>query len=60
MAKLIRSETTYNFYAVELTDEQLERAQANDEGFDEVYEEVCDEMEWVNVKDGGTEYWIEK
>lgn len=60
MAKLIRVETDYRYYAVELTEEQLRRAQASDEGFDEVYEEVCDNMENVRTKDGGTEYYIEE
>ena len=60
MAKLIKIETDYRFYEVELTDEQLERAQASDDGFDEVYEEVCDDMEWVNTKDGGTDYRLEE
>lgn len=60
MAKLIRVETDYRYYAVELTEEQLKRAQDSDEGFDEVYEEVCDDMENVRTKDGGTEYYIEE
>lgn len=59
MAKLIRVETDYRFYAVELTDEQVQRMNESDEGWDEVYEEVCDDMEYVKDKDGGTEYYIE-
>lgn len=60
MAKLIRVETDYRFYAVELTDEQLERYNSSDEGQDEVMDEVMDEMEFTRDKDGGTEYYIEE
>ena len=60
MAKLIRIETDYRFYAVELTDEQLERYNSGDEGQDEVMDEVCDDFEFTRDKDGGTEYWIEE
>jgi len=60
MAKLIRCETDYRFYAVELTDEQLKRYQSGDDGADEVYEEVCDNFEFTRDKDGGTDYWIEE
>ena len=60
MAKLVRVETDYRFYAVELTDEQLQRWKSGDEGEDEVFEEVVDEMEFIKDKDGGTEYYIEE
>ena len=61
MAKLIRCETDYRFYAVELTDEQLERYKSgNDDLIDEVMDEVIDDMEFTRDKDGGTEYWIEE
>jgi len=60
MAKLIRVETDYRFYAVELTDEQLERYNSGDEGYDEVMDEVCDDFEFTRDKDGGTEYYIEE
>ena len=60
MAKLIRVETDYRFYAVELTDEQLERYNSGDEGYDEIMDEVCDEFEFTRDKDGGTEYYIEE
>lgn len=60
MAKLIRVETDYRFYAVELTDEQLERYNSGDEGADEVMDEVMDEMEFTRDKDGGTEFYIEE
>ena len=60
MAKLVRVETDYRFYAVELTDEQLQRWKSGDEGQDEVFEEVVDEMEFIKDKDGGTEYYIEE
>ena len=60
MAKLIRVETDYRFYAVELTDEQVERYNSGDEGYDEVMDEVCDDFEFTRDKDGGTEYYIEE
>ena len=60
MAKLIRVETDYRFYAVELTDDQLERYNSGDEGYDEVMDEVCDDFEFTRDKDGGTEYYIEE
>ena len=60
MAKLIRVETDYRFYAVELTDEQLERYNSGEDGQDEVMDEVYDEMEFIKDKDGGTEYYIEE
>ena len=61
MAKLIRCETDYRFYAVELTDEQLERYNSGDDNLmDEVMDEVCDDFEFTRDKDGGTEYWIEE
>ena len=58
MAKLIRCETDYRFYAVELTDEQLKRYQSGDDGADEVMEEVCDDFEFTRDKDGGTDYSV--
>ena len=61
MAKLVRVETDYRFYVVELTDEQLERYNSDDDDLkDEVMEEVYDEMEFKRDKDGGTEYYIEE
>lgn len=60
MARFIRVETDYRYYAVDLTEEQLKRARSGDEGFDEVYEEVCDDMENVRTKDGGIEIYIEE
>lgn len=60
MAKLIRCETDYRFYAVELTDEQLERYKSGDIDADLVMDEVCDDFEFMRDKDGGTDYWIEE
>ena len=59
MAKMIRVETDYRFYAVEMTDEQLERYKSGDDGADEVMDEVCDDFEFTRDKDGVTDYWIE-
>lgn len=60
MAKLIRVETDYRFYAVELTDEQLELWNRSDAGQDEVIDEVYDDFEFIKDKDGGTEFYIEQ
>ena len=60
MARLVRVETDYRFYVVELTDEQLERYKSSDEGQDEVMDEVCDDSEFTRDKDGGTEFYIEE
>lgn len=60
MAKLVRIETDYRFYVAELTDEQLERYKASEDGADEVYEEVCDDFEFTRDKDGGTEMYLEE
>ena len=63
MAKLIRIETDYRFYAAELTDEQLALYEKDEDAFwenDEMVEEIENEMEFVKDKDGGTEYYIEK
>ena len=60
MAKLIKIETDYRFYVVELTDEQVERYKSGDEGYDEVMDEVDDYFEFTKDKDGGTEYYIEE
>lgn len=60
MAKLVRVETDYRYYEVELTDEQLKRYESGDEGQDEVMDEVVDDFEFTRDKDGGTEYYIEE
>lgn len=61
MAKLVRVETDYRFYVVELTDEQLSKYKSGDDDLvDEVMDEVCDNFEFTRDKDGGTEYYIEE
>jgi hypothetical protein len=63
MAKLIKIETDYRFYAVELTDEQLALYQKDEDAFWENYEmieELEENMEFVKDKDGGTDYRIEE
>jgi hypothetical protein len=60
MAKLVRVETDYRYYTVELTDEQLKKYQSGDEGADDVMDEVADDFEFTRDKDGGTEYYIEE
>ena len=61
MAKLIRVETDYRFYAVELTDEQLALYKSGEDGQDEVMEQAM-EMDWefIRDKDGGTDYRLEE
>jgi hypothetical protein len=60
MAKLIKIETDYRIYAVELTDEQVELYNSGEDGQDEVMEQAMDmDWEWVNTKDGGTDYHLE-
>lgn len=61
MAKMVRVETDYRFYVVEMTDEQVERYNSGDEGQDEVMDELMDmDWEFTRDKDGGTEYYIEE
>jgi hypothetical protein len=61
MAKMVRVETDYRFYVVEMTDEQVERYNSGDEGYDEVMDELMDmDWEFTRDKDGGTEYYIEE
>jgi hypothetical protein len=61
MAILVRVETDYRFYVVELTDEQLSKYKSGDDDLvDEVMDEVCDDFEFTRDKDGGTEYYIEE
>ena len=58
---MIKIETDYRFYAVELTDEQLERYKSGEDGEDEVFEELM-EMDWefIRDKDSGTDYRLEE
>jgi len=63
MAKLVKVETDYRYYAVELTDEQFKLYKENEDAFwenDEMQEELMDDMEMVRLKDGGTDYFIEE
>lgn len=60
MPKLIRVETDYRFYEVELTEEQVLRYKSGDEQADDVIDEVIDDMEFTRDKDGGTEFYIEE
>ena len=59
MPKLTRVETDYRYYSVEITEEQLAKAEQSDENFEELLELVQDDMEMVRLKDGGHEYIIE-
>ena len=62
MAKLVRQETDWHYYTVELTDEQYELYKKDPDAFwenDELQEKLYDEMEHVRTKDGGTDYYVE-
>jgi hypothetical protein len=60
MPKLTRVETDYRYYSVEITDAQVKKARESGEEFEALLELVQDDMEMVRLKDGGTEYIIEK
>ena len=62
MPKLIRVETDYHYYAVELTDEQYKLYEEDPDAFwgdDDLQEELYDNMEHVRTKDAGTDYYVE-
>ena len=59
MPKLTRIQTDYRYYSVEVTEEQVAKAEKSDENFAELLELVIDDMEMVRLKDGGYEYMIE-
>ena len=62
MAKLIRVETDYHYYAVELTEEQCKLYEEDPDAFwndDDLQEELYDNMEHVRTKDAGTDYYVE-
>ena len=62
MAKLIRVETDYHYYAVELTEEQCKLYEEDPDAFwddDDLQEELYDNMEFVRTKDAGTDYYVE-
>lgn len=62
MARLIRVEKDYHYYAVELTDEQYALYKADPDAFyddEELQEELYDNMESVRHKDAGTDYYVE-
>ena len=63
MAKLVRQETDWHYYTVELTGEQYELYLEDPDAFwenDELQEELYGEMEHVRTKDGGTDYYVEE
>lgn len=63
MAKLIRQETDYRYYAVELTEEQYKLFKEDPDAFwcnEELQEELTENMEMTRLKDGGTEFYIEE
>ena len=62
MAKLIRVETDYHYYAVDLTDKQYKIYQDDPDAFwedDDLQEELYDDMELVRTKDAGTDFYVE-
>ena len=63
MAKLIRTEIDYHFYAVDLTDEQYKLYQEDPDAFwdnDELQEELYDEMELLKTKPVNGDYYVEE
>lgn len=60
MAKLIRVETDYRFYAAELTDEQYALYQEDEDQFWDEFWDWDVEFEFTRDKDGGTDYHIEQ
>ena len=58
MPKLTVIERTERIYQVELTQEQYIRAEKNGEGWNEVYEEMCDKLELVETKEGPNSRFI--
>ena len=62
MAKLIRVEKDFHYYAVDLTDEQYKMYQDDPDSFwedEDLQEELYDEMEHVRTKDCGTDFYVE-
>lgn len=59
MAKLIKTETDYRFYEIELTDEQVALYKEDEEQF---WEEFDWDVEWefIRDKEGGTDYDLEE
>lgn len=51
MPKIIKYEIDTRIYEVEITEEQLKRLKASDEGWEEVMDSVYDLYEYVNTKD---------
>jgi hypothetical protein len=51
MPKIVKYEIDTRIYEVEITEEQLNRLNGSNEGWDEVMDAVCDNFEYVNAKD---------
>lgn len=51
MPKIVKYEIDTRIYEVEITEEQLNRLNGSNEGWDEVMDTVCDNIEYVNTKD---------
>lgn len=60
MAKLIKTETDYRFYELELTDEQLALYKEDEEKFWDEFWDWDVEWEFVRDKEGGTDYDLEE
>jgi len=59
MAKLIKCETVYSYYVVELTEEQRELFQNDNDQFWDDFWNNFDDSEWEFVRDkvGDTDYY---
>jgi hypothetical protein len=51
MPKIVKYEIDTRIYEVEITEEQLNRLNGSNEGWDEVMDAVCDNFEFVKIKD---------
>ena len=62
MPKLVRVETGYHYYTVELTEEQYKLYEEDPDAFwddDDLQEDLYDNMELIRTKDAGTDYYVE-
>ena len=59
MAKLVKIETTYNYYVADLTDEQATLFTEDEEKFWDEFWDWDVEFEHARDKDGGTDYHLE-
>jgi len=59
MAKLVKTETTWNFYVAELNEEQTALYNEDQDKFWDEFWDWGIEFEFTRDKDGGTDYHLE-